>query len=38
MRTDPNMIGRVIDMQWWIADPNAINGLAKSRVAQLTVF
>jgi hypothetical protein len=32
------MIGRTLDMQFWVTDPNAVNGMAKSEVARITLF
>ena len=37
-RPDPAMIGRVVDMQWWVVDPSSSSGIAKSRFARLTIF
>ena len=38
MRSTPSMIGRTLDMQFWVTDPNAVNNMAKSEVARITLF
>jgi hypothetical protein len=38
IRSTPSMIGRTLDMQFWVTDPNAVNGMAKSEVARITLF